>query len=90
MVTYMHDIYASIDTIKEVAVRNKAYAILVFALVSGTAAAGVQSWYHTRITYYSDATKTVVVGRETDLCTGETISTGIVTPYYRVDTGSCP
>lgn len=70
--------------------RKKVYAVLAFALISGTATAAVQSWYHTRVTYYSDATKTVVVGRETDLCTGETISTGIVTPYFKVDTGSCP
>lgn len=70
--------------------RNKVYAVLAFALISGTAAAAVQSWYHTRITYYSDATRTVVVGRETFLCDGDTISTGIVTPYYRVATGQCP
>lgn len=70
--------------------KKMGFAVLVLSLLVGTAASAAQSWYYTRITYYSDATKTVVVGRSTDLCTGETITTGIETPYFNVDTGSCP
>lgn len=66
------------------------FTVLALSLLAGTAASAAQSWYYTKTTYYSDATKTVVVGRITDLCNGETITMGIVTPYYNVDTGSCP
>lgn len=64
-------------------------AILAAATMGSSAIAQDFDYHYVKV-YYSDATRTVVVGQETLYCTNMTESHGTVTEYYRLYNGFCP
>jgi hypothetical protein len=63
--------------------------VAISALAAGTAAFAAKA-YAVHITYYSDATKTVVVGELESYCVGnKTELSGRTTAYFRQDNISC-
>jgi hypothetical protein len=66
-------------------------AVLALALGSATSVAALpQNYVSFWIIYYSDATRTTVVGETTHYCDGERVTVGSTTDYTSYYPGWCP
>ncbi|MBB3878003.1 DUF6289 family protein [Sphingomonas pseudosanguinis] len=69
--------------------RKLKLAILATIAISATAAAQYDDYHYVK-QYYSDGSRTRVVGQETFYCSGEIETSGTTSPYYRYFNGMCP